>query len=83
MVSDDIKAVQAQARYSPLISSTRAPSTFAKKSILSAVKQAAGRVNHHRAGRRPPGRHAAPGRKLLGRNVPRLPAPAPSAPSLS
>jgi hypothetical protein len=60
MVSDGIKAVQTQARYSPRISSTRTPSTFAKKSILSAVNQVAGRVNHHRAGRRPLGRHAAP-----------------------
>jgi hypothetical protein len=77
MVSDGIKAVQTQARYSPLIGSTQTSSTFAKKSVLSAVKQAAGRVNHHRAGRRPLGRHAAPGRMLLGRNVPRLPAPAP------
>jgi hypothetical protein len=83
MVSDGIKAVQTLARYSPLISSTPTPSTFAKKSILSAVNQVAGRVNHHRACRRPLGRHAAPGRTLLGRNVPRLPAPAPSAPSLS
>lgn len=83
MVSDGIQAVQTRARCLPLINGTRTPSTSAKKSVLSAVKQAAGRVNHHRAGRRPLGRHAAPGRTLLGRNVPRLPAPAPSAPSLS
>jgi hypothetical protein len=83
MVSDGIKAAQTQARYSALISSTWALSTFPKARILSAVKQAASRVNHHWAGRGPPGRHASPGRALLGRNVPRLPAPAPSAPSLS
>jgi hypothetical protein len=52
MVSDGIKAVQNQAQYSPLVSGTRIPSTCTKKSILSAVKQAAGRVNHHPVGRR-------------------------------
>lgn len=83
MVSDDIKAAQNQTRYSPLVSSTWTPSTFPKTSILSAVKQAASRVDHHWARRGPLGRHAAPGRTLLSRNVPRLPAPAPSAPSLS
>lgn len=83
MVSDGIKAAQAQARYSPLISSTWTPGAFPKASILSAVKQAVGRVNHHWAGRRPLGRHAAPARTSLSRNVSRLPAPAPSAPSLS
>jgi hypothetical protein len=67
MVSDGIKAAQTQTQYSPLIGGT----------------QTAIRVNHHRAGRRPLGRYATSGRTLLSRNVPRLPAPVPSAPSLS
>jgi hypothetical protein len=75
MVSDGIKAAQSQARNSPLISSTWTPSTFPAASILSAIKQAAIRVNPPRVSRRQPGRHAAPGRALLSRNASRLPAP--------
>jgi hypothetical protein len=53
VVSDGIKVAQSQARYSPLISSTWTPNTFRTATILSAVKQAAIRVNQLRAGRRP------------------------------
>ena len=77
MVSDGIKAAQARARYSTLISSTWTPSTFPATNIVPAIKQAAIRVNPPRVGRRRPGRHAAPGRPLLSRNASRLPAPAP------
>jgi len=45
MVSDGIKAAQARARYSPLISSTWTPSTFPATNIVPAIKQAAIRVN--------------------------------------
>jgi hypothetical protein len=62
MVSDGIKAARIQAQHSPLINSTWSASGF-----LSAVRHAAARLNPHRGGRRPAGRHAAPGRSLLGR----------------
>jgi len=69
MVSDGIQAARIQARYSPLISGTWPGPAF-QANALSAVRRAAGRVNPHRAGRRPVGRHAAPGRPLFGRRAP-------------
>ena len=69
MVSDRIKAARIQARYSPLLSSTRPGMAF-QASVLSAVRHATGWLNPHRAGRRPPGRHAGPGRPLVGRRAP-------------
>ena len=69
MVSDGIKAARIQARYSPLISGTWPGPAF-QANALSAVRRAAGRVNPHRAGRRPVGRHVAPGRPLFGRRAP-------------
>ncbi len=70
MVSDGIKAARIQARYSPIINSTW-PAGAWQANILSAVKHAAARLNPHRSVRRPAGRHAAPGRPLLGRRPPR------------
>ena len=66
MVSDGIKAARIQAPYSPLIGST-GPATPFPASVLPAVRHATGRLNPHRAGRRPAGRHAAPGRPRFGR----------------
>ena len=54
MVSDRIKAARIQARYSPLLSSTRPGMAF-QASVLSAVRHATGWLNPHRAGRRPVG----------------------------
>ena len=69
MVSDGIKAARIQARRSPLINSTWPGPAF-QANVLSAVRHAAGRLNPHRVGRRPAGRHAAPGRPLFGRRAP-------------
>lgn len=74
MVGDGIKAARIQARYSPLISSTW-PGMAVQANVLSAVRHATGWLNPHRAGRRaagrrPPGRHAGPGRPLFGRRAP-------------
>jgi hypothetical protein len=69
MVSDGIKAARIQARYSPLINSTWPGMAF-PPSVLSAVRRATGWRNPGRAGRRPVGRHAAPGRPLFGRRAP-------------
>jgi hypothetical protein len=68
MVGDGIKAARIQARYSPLISSTWPGMAF-QANVLSAVRHATGWLNPHRAGRRPPGRHAGPGRRLFGRRA--------------
>ena len=74
MISDGIKAARSQSHYSPLIGSTWPGMAF-QASVLSAVRHATGRLNPHRAGRRPAGRRpagdAAPGRPLFGRRVPR------------
>jgi hypothetical protein len=70
MVSDGIKAARIQAQYSPLINSLR-PTSALQANTLLAVKHAAARLNPHWSVRRPAGRHAAPGRSLLGRRVPR------------
>ena len=69
MVSDGIKAARIQAQYSPLISTTWGPNTI-QDHVVSALKHAAARLRPHR-GRRPAGRHAAPGRSFLGRHAPR------------
>jgi hypothetical protein len=69
MVGDGIKAARIHAQYSPLISSTW-PGTAFPASMRSAVRHAAGWLNPPRARRRPPGRHAAPGRPLLTRRPP-------------
>ncbi len=70
MVSDGIKAARIQARYSPLINSIGSASAR-QANILFAVRHAAARLNPHWSVRRPAGRHAAPGRPLLGRRAPR------------
>jgi hypothetical protein len=70
MVSDGIKAARFQAQHSPLINSTW-PTRALPANIQFAVKHAAAWLNPHRIGRRQAGRHAAPGRSLLGRNAPR------------
>ena len=75
MISDGIKAARSQSHHSPLIGSTWPGMAF-QASVLSAVRHATGRLNPHRAGRRPAGRrpagrHAAPGRPLFRRRVPR------------
>ena len=73
MISDGIKAARSQSHHSPLIGSTWPGMAF-QASVPSAVRHATGRLNPHRAGRRPgrrpAGRHAAPGRPLFGRRVP-------------
>lgn len=66
MVRDGIQAARIQAQHSPLIDSTWPTNAF-QVGVLSAVKHAAGRLKPHRGGRRRAGRHAAPGRSLLGR----------------
>jgi hypothetical protein len=71
MVSDGIKAAQIQAQYSPLISSTWAASASQPANVLSAVKHAVARLSPRWGGRRPAGRHAAPGRTFLSRHAPR------------
>jgi hypothetical protein len=70
MVSDGIKAARIQAEHSPIINSTW-PASARQASILFAVKHAAAWLNPHRSVRRPAGRHAAPGRPLLGHRAPR------------
>jgi hypothetical protein len=70
MVSDGVKAARIQAQYSPLINSTWPTSTL-QANILFAVRHATAWRNPHRSVRRPAGRHAAPGRPLLGRRAPR------------
>ena len=65
MVSDGIKAARIQARYSPLIGLTWEPVSF-PVNIGSAIKSATTRLKPHR---RPAGRHAAPGRSVLGRRA--------------
>jgi hypothetical protein len=70
MVSDGIKAARIQAQYSPIIDSTW-PASAWQANMLFAVKHAAAWLNPHRSVRRPAGRHAAPGRPLLGRRPPR------------
>jgi len=70
MVSDGIKAARIQAQYSPLLNSTW-PGLAFQTNVLSAVRHATGWLNLHRGGRRPAGRHAAPGRSFLGRKVQR------------
>ena len=65
MVSDGIKAARIQARYSPLIGLTWEPVGF-PVNIRSAIKSATTRLRPHR---RPAGRHAAPGRSVLGRHA--------------
>jgi hypothetical protein len=65
MVSDGIKAARIQARYSPLIGLTWEPVSF-PLNIGSAIKSATTRLRPHR---RPAGRHAAPGRSVLGRHA--------------
>ena len=69
MISDGIKAARSQSHYSPLIASTW-PGLAFQASMLSAVRHATGWLNPHRTGRRPVGRHAAPGRPLFGRRAP-------------
>lgn len=66
MVSDGIKAARIQARYSPLIGLTWEPVSF-PVNIAVAIKNVTTRLNPARRGRRPAGRHAAPGRSFLGR----------------
>jgi hypothetical protein len=68
MVSDGIKVARIQTQYSPLINSTW-PGTAFQASVLSVVRHAVGYLNPRRAGRRPAGRHAAPGRPLFGRRL--------------
>lgn len=70
MVSDGIKAAPIQAQYSSLINSTW-PGSAIHLNVLSAVRHAAARLHPQRGGRRPAGRHAAPGRSLLGRHATR------------
>jgi hypothetical protein len=70
MVSDGIKAARIQARYSPLIGLTWQAAGF-PVNVRSAIKHVAARLNPHRGGRRPAGRHAAPGRSVLGRHAAR------------
>ncbi len=65
MVSDGIKAARIQARYSPLIGLTWEPVSF-PVNIRSAITSARTRLKPHR---RPAGRHAAPGRSVLGRHA--------------
>jgi hypothetical protein len=65
MVGDGIKAARIQARYSPLIGLTWEPVSF-PMNIGSAIKSATTRLKPHR---RPVGRHAAPGRSVLGRHT--------------
>ena len=72
MVSDGIKAAQIQARYSPLINSTWAAGPTQTANVLAAIKHAAARLNLGWRGRRPAGRHAAPGRSFPRRHTPRL-----------
>jgi len=67
MVSDGIKAARIQARYSPLIGITWEPIGF-PVNMRSAIRQATARLSPHR-GRRPAGRHAAPGRSFFGRHA--------------
>jgi hypothetical protein len=69
MVSDGIKAARIQAPRSPLIASTWPGSAF-QTNVAAVVRHAATRLNLHRAVRRPAGRHAAPGRSLVGRRAP-------------
>jgi hypothetical protein len=69
MISDGIKAARSQSHNSPLIGSTWPGMAF-QASVLSAVRHATGWLNPHRARHRPVGRHAAPGRPLLGRRAP-------------
>ncbi len=77
MVSDGIKAARIQAQYSPLINSTWSPGAFQTINVLSAIRHAAARLNPNKGGRRPAGRHAAPGRRAApgrspaGRHAPR------------
>jgi hypothetical protein len=68
MVSDGIKAARIQAQYSPLINSIW-PTRALRANIRFAVKHVAARLDPNV--RRPAGRHAAPGRPLLGRRAPR------------
>jgi hypothetical protein len=68
MVGDGIKAARIQAQHSPLISGTWPGLAFQAR-VLSAVRQAKGRLNPHRPGRRPPGRHAAPGYPIFARRA--------------
>lgn len=65
MVSDGIKAARIQARYSPLIGLTWEPVSF-PVSIGPAIKSVTTRLKPRR---RPAGRHAAPGRSVLGRHA--------------
>ena len=65
MVSAGIKAARIQARYSPLIGLTWEPASF-PVNIGSAIKSAATWLKPHR---RPAGRHAAPGRSVIGRHA--------------
>ncbi len=65
MVSDGIKAARIHARYSPLIGLTWETVSF-PVNIGSAIKSATTRLKPHR---RPGGRHAAPGRSVLGRHA--------------
>ena len=69
MVSDGIKAARIQARYSPLIGLTWEPVSFPVH-IRSAIKNATTRLSSPWGGR-PVGRHAAPGRSVLGRHAAR------------
>jgi hypothetical protein len=71
MVSDGIKAAQSQAQYSPLINSTWAAGAYWPTNVLSAIKHAVARLNPRWGGRRPAGRHAAPGRTFLSHHAPR------------
>jgi hypothetical protein len=69
MVSDGIKAAQIQAEYSTLNSSW-ATGPFQSINVVSVIKHAAARLNPRLGGgQRHTGRHAAPGRRFLGRNV--------------
>lgn len=70
MVSDGIKAARIQARYSPLIGLSWEPVSF-PVNVKSAIKNATTRLNPLGGGRRPAGRHAAPGRSSLGRHAAR------------
>jgi hypothetical protein len=70
MVSDGIKTARIQAQHSPLINGTW-PTGAVQANILFAVKHAAAWLNPYQIGRRPAGRHAAPGRSLFGRHAPR------------
>jgi hypothetical protein len=70
MLRDGIKAAQIHA-HSSALNSSWAAGPFHSVNVVSAIKRAVARLNTHLGSQRHAGRHAAPGRTLLSRHMPR------------